>query len=258
VHPIESGWTGGVVHGGFAFRPRWHDTTPQTLLGRRFANRDQSDGEAALSMLAHHPSTARHISFKLAQYFVADQPPPELVSAMTGVFQATGGDIKAVVHTMLTSKQFRDASNFGHKFKTPYQYVVSVARVSELDPQNAAPLAEEMRALGQPLYGCLTPDGYACTESAWLDSDAMVRRISFAVKFGTGAYMRHYLARETYTANNKNVPLPPQGGTGPLDSDRLMNAVGAELSSKTKAAVARAAKNLRAGVILGSPDFMRC
>jgi uncharacterized protein (DUF1800 family) len=259
VHPIESGWTGGVVHGGFAFRPRWHDTTPQTLLRRRFANHDQSDGEAALSMLAHHPSTARHISFKLAQYFVADQPPPELVSAMAGRFKGTDGDIKAVMRTMLTSKQFRDPSNFGRKLKTPYQYVVSIARVSGLAPQNAAPLAEELKSLGQPLYGCLTPDGYACTESAWLDPDAMVRRISFAVKFGTGAYMRPYLARAGYgTMNTKNIQLQPEDGTTPLDSNQLMNVIGAELSNKTNAAVARAAKNLRAGLILGSPDFMRC
>ena len=258
MHPLESGWTGGVVHGGFAFRPQWHDTTPQTLLGRKFANRDQSDGEAALSMLANHSSTARHISFKLAQYFVADKPAPELVSAMATVFTDTDGDLKAVMRKMLTSNQFRDKANFGHKFKTPYQYVVSVARVSGMDPQNAAALAQELKALGQPLYGCLTPDGYACTENAWLDSDAMVRRLSFAVKFGTGAYMRQYLARASYGDMNNNVRLKPDTGPKPINSGRLMNTIGAELSDKTKAAVAKAAPNLRAGLILGSPDFMRC
>ena len=44
----------------------------------------------------------------------------------------------AVVRTMLTSKAFRDPANIGRKFKTPFQYVISVARVSGFDPRNAA------------------------------------------------------------------------------------------------------------------------
>lgn len=246
-----------VVRGGFAFRPRWHDHAPQTLLGRQFANRDLKDGEAALLMLARHPSTARHISFQLAQYFVMDKPPSDLVSEMASVFERTDGDLRAVTRAMLESRAFRDPANFGRKFKTPYQYVVSVARVSGLDPRNAAPLAEELKALGQPLYGCVTPDGYACTEAAWLDPDAMVRRLSFAVKFGTGAYMRAHLADIGYGSMNKNVQLQPDDGTIPLDSDRLLATAAIDLTGKTRAALAKAPRNERAGLILGSPEFMR-
>jgi uncharacterized protein (DUF1800 family) len=247
-----------VVRGGFAFRPHWHDRAPQTLLGRRFGNRDMEDGEGALLMLAHHPSTARQISFQMAQYFVLDKPPSALVSEMANVFQSTGGDLKAVTRAMLESEAFRDPANFGHKFKTPYQYVVSVARASGLDPRSGAPLAEELKALGQPLYGCVTPDGYACTEAAWLDPDAMVRRLSFAVKFGTGAYMRAHLAEIGYGSMNKTVQLQPEDGTVPLDADRLLGTIGTELTAKTRGALAKAAKNERAGLILGSPEFMRC
>ena len=35
-----------------------------------------------LDLLARHPSTARFVSRKLAQYFVADDPPPALVERM--------------------------------------------------------------------------------------------------------------------------------------------------------------------------------
>ena len=115
--------------------PSFHDGTmalPQTFLKRKFGNGGLADGEAALLMLAEHPSTARHISFQLAQYFVADQPSSELVSEMAAVFRKTDGDLRAVVRTMLASKEFRASANFGSKFKTPYQYVVSVARVAGL------------------------------------------------------------------------------------------------------------------------------
>lgn len=257
-HPLETDWEGGAIHGGFAFQQRWHDASPQTLLGRRFANRDQSDGEAALLMLARHPATARHISFQLAQYFVADQPPSQLVNSMAESFKSTDGDIKAVLRTMFTSKEFRDPSNFAQKLKTPYQYVVSIARLSSLPPQNAAPLGEELKALGQPIYGCVTPDGYACTEKEWLNPDAMVRRIAFAVKFGTGAYMRPHLAKMGYGSMNRGVHLQPEDGTGPLNADRLVSALGSPLSDKTRTALARATPALRAGMVLGSPEFMRC
>ncbi len=256
----DVGWDGDsrIVWGGFAFRPRWHDSAPQTLLGRKFANRGVEDGEAALLMLAHHPSTARHISFELAQYFVADQPPSQLVSDMASVFGRTGGDLKAVTRAMLESKAFRDPANFGRKFKTPYQYVVSMARLSGLDPKNAAPLAEELKALGQPLYGCVTPDGYACTEAAWLDPDAMIRRLSLAVKFGTGAYMRPHIAGAGYGSMNRHIELQPADGAAPLDAQLLADALGGELSAKTRGAMAQAARTERAGLLLGSPEFMRC
>ncbi|HEX3652690.1 MAG TPA: DUF1800 domain-containing protein [Rhizomicrobium sp.] len=244
--------------GGFAFVPRRHDDAPQTVLGRKFGNGGMKDGEAALLMLAEHPSTARHISTQLAQYFVADRPSAQLIADMTSVFRKTDGDLKAVVRTMLTSKDFRDPANFGAKFKTPYQYIISVARVARLDPMNAAPLAEELKVLGQPIYGCLSPDGYACTETAWLDPDAMMRRISFAIKFGTGAYMQPHLARAGYGSMKKPVQLELPAGNAPLNADRLLAVLGPELSSKTRSAVTAAKSTERAGLILGSPEFMRC
>jgi uncharacterized protein (DUF1800 family) len=269
---VLTGWTVGVdghgadyagrgrqgVRGGFRFVPRWHDRTPQTVLGRRFATGDQSDGEQVLLMLAHHPSTARHVSLKLAQYFVADQPDPTLVNEMAAVFKNTDGDIKQVIRAMFTSKDFRAPANVGKKFKTPYQYVVSVARLVNLDPKYAAPLAEQLKTMGQPIYGCATPDGYACTEGAWLDPDAMMRRLSFAVKFGRGAFTQPYLAHAGYGTMGKPVRLDPADSGAPLNPDEMMQILGSELSGKTRNAVQQAARTDRAGLILGSPDFMRC
>ena len=40
-----------------------------------------------LDIVAHHPSTARFISTKLAQRFVADDPPPALVDRMAKTFR---------------------------------------------------------------------------------------------------------------------------------------------------------------------------
>ena len=231
----------GKNRGGFRFAPRRHDPATEKLLGRTFGGYDEKEGEAALLMLAAHPSTAHHASFQLAQYFVADDPPTALVDAMSATFRQTGGDIRAVLKTMATHPQFLSPANFGAKFKTPYRYVVSAARAAGMSPAAVGPLVAALEDLGQPLYGCISPDGYGCTQTAWLDPNGLLRRTSFAMRMGMGEF----------------GPVG-EGDFAPLDAARLEETLGPALSKGTLAAVAGTPQEHRAGAILGSPDFMRC
>jgi uncharacterized protein (DUF1800 family) len=228
--------------GAFKFAFRKHDPSGEVLLGRSFGGDDVSEGEQALMMLAAHPSTARHISFQLAQYFVADQPDATLVRAMANIFRSTGGDIRAVMRTMLTHPAFSAGSNVGTKYKTPYRYVVSSARAAAIAPADVARLIPVLADLGQPLYGCISPDGYACTRSAWLDPDGLLHRVSFAVQVGNGEY----------------GGIGANGDFDPPDPERLLETLGPALGKATLAAIAATPRASRAAAILGSPDFMRC
>ena len=103
-------------------------------------------------MLAASPATAHHIAFELAQYFVADNPPQALVDRLTQGFHATGGDIAAVLKTLLTSREFRDST--GQKYKTPYQYV-DFGGACCGPGRGQQPAAADRHAwprLGEPLY----------------------------------------------------------------------------------------------------------
>lgn len=233
----------GKKLGAFRFARRRHDPSRETLLGRTFSGDDVDEGDAALLMLAAHPATAHHISFQLAQFFVADKPDAALVAAMAKTFKDTNGELRAVMRTMLSSAAFLAPSNFAAKFKTPYRYVASAARAAGLSPAAVQPLIHVLQDLGQPLYGCVSPDGYACTESAWLDPNALLRRIAFATQLGAGAYGAF--------ANPDSVPAP-------LDPARVEQTVMPGLDRSTLAIVAEMPKDRRAGAILGSPDFMRC
>ena len=53
-----------------------------------------------LEMLAHHPSTAKFISRKLAMRFVSDNPPQSLIDKMADTFKKKDGDIREVLKTM--------------------------------------------------------------------------------------------------------------------------------------------------------------
>ena len=213
---------------GFRFDARRHDQGTKTWLGSAVAQRGQGEGEFALDVLAVHPSTARHISYKLAQYFVQDEPPAALVARMARTWQASGGDIRAVLRTLFESEEFLAPASIGVKFKTPYQYVVSAARASGAQPGNVGLLVQSLNQLGMPLYGCATPDGYKNTEAAWLNPGALTRRIVFASAAG---------AR--------------------LDAVQLDADLGAAISPRTRALVAANPEPLRAAMLLGSPDFMQ-
>ena len=213
---------------GFHFDARRHDQEPKTWLGSPVAQRDQAEGEFALDVLARRPSTARHISYKLAQYFVQDEPPAALVERMARTWRDTDGDIRAVLRTLFASDEFLAPASFGVKFKTPYQYVVSAARATGAPLENMGPLLQSLKQLGMPLYGCATPDGYKNTEAAWLNPGALTRRIAFASAAGAK-----------------------------LDAAQLDGAIGAAISPRTRALVAANPEPLRAAMLLGSPDFMQ-
>src|SRR3984957_8724079 len=171
---------------GFYFDQSRHDFAEKTFLGHQIEGGGIDEGEHALDILARSPATAKHLSFKLAQYFVADDPPPTLVERMAGRYLATDGEIRSMLETMFTSAEFRDPRYYGVKFKTPYEYVVSCARATGVPIRNYRPLYGTMQILGMPLYGCLTPNGYANTQDAWLNPDAMMTRLSFATALGRG------------------------------------------------------------------------
>ena len=99
--------------------------------------------------------------------------------------------------------------------------------------------------MGMPLYGCQTPNGYANTQEAWLNPDALSRRIAFATALAGG---RLPLAA---------VPPVKPPAPVPLDAAVLDATLGSTMSVRTRAIVAQTDKPLRASMLLGSPDFMQ-
>ena len=72
----------------FWFDERLHDPNPKTVLGHRINGGGIKDGEEVLDLLARDPHTAHHLSYEIAQYFVADNPPAALVDRMAQTLPA--------------------------------------------------------------------------------------------------------------------------------------------------------------------------
>ena len=138
-------------------------------------------------------------------------------------YLATDGDIREVLATMFASAEFWDRRNYGAKFKTPYEYVISSVRATGVPVRNFRPLSGTMQQLGMPLYGCQTPDGYANTQDAWLNPDAMMMRLSFATALGIGQLpLESRRSKKTRLAGEKRRELPvvaQDGGTSQYQVD---------------------------------------
>jgi uncharacterized protein (DUF1800 family) len=251
---------GFANHKGFYFDRNRHDFGAKVFLGHTIRGSGIGEGEEALDILAQHPSTARHISYKLAQYFVSDDPPKSLVDRLAREYLETRGDIRAVLSTLLHSREFWDEQYFGQKFKTPYEYVVSAVRASGTPVTNTQPLYGVMAQLGMPLYLCPTPDGYKNTREAWLNPNAMTRRINFAMALAAGRLPLDQppLSAAEHMSEAKRTAADDQlARSEPVDPTRLVKLVGSALSAETKTIIENSRPLFRAPLILGSPEFMR-
>ncbi|MEA5576687.1 DUF1800 domain-containing protein [Anabaena sp. UHCC 0451] len=283
---ILSGW--GVVNNksqnnngsGFVFNSKHHDFSDKVFLGQKIKGSGKAEGEEALDILARSPATARHISYKLAQYFVTDNPPETLVKKLQQRYLATDGNIREVLNTLFQSSEFWDQKNFNSKFKTPYQYAISVVRATDIELKNTRPMIQFFNQLAMPLYGCPTPDGYKNTKEAWLNPDAMTRRLSFATAIANGSLRissippQQTLAQEKPPKPRKTIPPVGKGNlttlkptrqmkprkanqSTPIDYQQLMNTLGNAFSPQTQKAIASSPPKIRSSLILGSPEFMQ-
>jgi uncharacterized protein (DUF1800 family) len=236
--------------GGFFYNDRQHDKGEKVVLGHVIpAGGGMDDAEKVLDILATHPSTAHFISRKLAQRFVADNPPDALVEKMAAKFLATGGDIREVMRVMLESKEFWSAGSYRAKIKTPFEMVVSSVRALDAQVTDAFALANQVGNLGEPLYRKQEPTGYSNLNSEWVNSAALLSRMNFALQ----------LARNGVPGVKVDVS---RFGNDPLQVAKVL--MFRTASPQTRAAIDKALADqkqktpaLVAGLVIGSPDFQR-
>jgi uncharacterized protein (DUF1800 family) len=233
--------------GQFVFNPRMHDRGEKVVLGHRIkAGGGIEDGEQVLDILASHPSTATFIATALVRRFVADQPPAALVERAAGTFRRTGGDLREVMRTILTSPEFFAPEAYRAKVKTPFEFLVSALRATDADVQRPFPLERTLQQLGMPLYFCQPPTGYKDTAEAWVNSGALIGRMNFALA----------LASNTYRGVVLSDPLPDRNQT---DADTAVAVLlSDDVSEGTRATIHKATSAAQVvALALGSPEFQR-
>ncbi len=169
----------------FRFVPALHEPGERTVLGRTYAEGGEQQARAILHDLATAPATARHIAFKLARHFVADDPPPALVQRLADDFARTGGDLPSLYRELVASPE--PWASGSAKFKSPWEWAISSLRVvgrKDMPGQQAAAL---MNQLGQPVWRPGSPAGYGDVDATWAAPDALLRRVEVAQRLSAQA-----------------------------------------------------------------------
>jgi len=215
------------------------------------------EGIRLLKLLANHPATMHHVSRKLCQRFVNDDPPDGCVDDAVAAWKGSSGDMREVLRAIFHGPDFWAAENVRAKVKTPLEFVVSAARAVAVEPDTSPRLAQVVARLGEPLYLHVAPDGYPEREAAWVNSGALLDRMNAGVALAAGRLP------------GVTVLLDSIVSAG--DADQLIGVInekilGGAMSENTKQVLRRQlagirdpiqARALAIGLAIGGPEFQR-
>jgi uncharacterized protein (DUF1800 family) len=291
---ILTGWTIDQPQqgGGFVFGPRKPEPGAKQWFGQKVSEDGYVEGQRALEWLAAQPQTAHFISYELAQRFVADDPPEDLVDRMAKTYLSTDGDIKEILRTMVHSPEFNSQKYYRVKVKTPLEFVASVFRATDTNPSNPGALVGVIGRMGEPLYQMQPPTGYSTTADHWMNSAALVDRLNFSlqfanskvggIKFDAPRLLAEGLLARTATApaslhggsRTQSVALTPDPPSGALPSGqeealglmeqmlvdgkvstKINDVIHKELAGPQPSSDPAQTLNTMTALILGSPEF---
>jgi uncharacterized protein (DUF1800 family) len=273
VAKVFTGWTlePPKKGGGFRFEPRMHEPGDKIVLGHRIKENGENEGLEVLRLLAHNPKTAHFISQKLAMRFVSDNPPPALVDRMTQTFLKKDGDIREVLRTLFKSPEFWSQDAYRAKVKTPLEFVVSAARATGAEVENARALVGALSNMGMTPYGMMPPTGYSMKADTWVNSSALLGRMNFALSLAAGKVRGVKVAISLLSRSTAAAPSDAQQALAALEDSLLSG----DLSRQTHDTISKQLEDPAisqrrlddpkrppnvaaiAGLILGSPEFQR-
>ena len=234
-----SGWTIQKPNeeGLFLYRPGLHDNGEKTVLGHKIpAGGGIADGERVLDILATQPATAHFIATKLARRFISDDPPPSVIDRAAAVFLKTDGSIRETVRAIVTSPEFFSPATYRAKVRSPFEYVAAAMRALNADTDGDRPVLDAIGRMGQPVFGRITPDGYADRADQWLSSGAMVARFNFANALATNRI------KGTSIDVSKLLPSVDQANKDSVAAQLIRLTVFGDVSSGTRTALEKTAR----------------
>ncbi len=164
---------------GFMFRQYGHQPGKRVLLGKIYSDNGIRQGKEMLKDLARHPATAKYVCYKLAHHFISDNPDPDLVGKLVKKWQATNGNIREVMISMIKAKEsWHDTPE---KFKTPREFVISSYRAigkKKIKPQF---LLSSVSKLGQQPFNAGSPAGFSDEQKDWDGASALMKRIDWSM-----------------------------------------------------------------------------
>jgi uncharacterized protein (DUF1800 family) len=197
---IMSGWSAVTDRNAsdfsdFVYRSNYHWTPTVTVLGGGFSSAGRSEkaaGNGLIGYLAHHPTTARHIAYKLIRRFVTDTPPEALIASTAAIYLANDTALAPTLRHIFRSAAFADSE--GMKLRRPFELVIASLRsLGSVVPEGpltdaASTLYSRLRDLNHVPWRWEQPDGYADDADSWLSADGLLERWAFTSRLANNFF----------------------------------------------------------------------
>jgi hypothetical protein len=115
--------------------------------------------------------------------------------------------------------------------------------------------------MGMSVYGCQTPDGYKNTQAAWLNPDALAKRLTYSLALARGHLPLNTPPNDMFFSQGGGVKkaLSNKGSQPtmpPVSEELLEKTYHYQFSTKTQQALKESPQQMRAAMLLGSSEMM--
>jgi uncharacterized protein (DUF1800 family) len=186
-------------------RPSEHFFGPVKLLGFTHSNNFTNSSDVILSRarqmithLAKLPTTAKAFSLRMARRYLGEKPDSRMLAAMEKKYMDTGGNIFAVMSTMVLHPSFLSTSP--SKVKRPAEHLFSTMRVLNVGLSNQMtdkrlldqvlasdalnPLLSILNRQGHVPFDWETPDGFPESGASWSTFGSQIQRWNLSSRLG--------------------------------------------------------------------------
>jgi uncharacterized protein (DUF1800 family) len=176
VRESARAFTGWGFDRDYAFRdfPGRHDGGTKTFLGRigNFTGKD------IVEIIFTQPAAARWFAKSLLNFFVYNDPEPQLVDAVAVLLRRNDYNLEPVLATLLRSNVFYSDRAYRALVKSPVQFVVGSYQLYGIRASDLVALGA-LRRMGQVLFYPPNVKGWD-GGAAWLNSQTLLTRENFA------------------------------------------------------------------------------
>jgi uncharacterized protein DUF1800 len=152
--------------------PDKHDGGAKTFLGRT----GNFDGVDVLKIIFEQPATAEYLAGKIYRFLVRDELSPELRQQLGAVLRDHNWEIKPLLATMFSSKDFYSQASYGGHIKGPVEHLVAMMKHLGVDTMPGVPdFNQSTIAMGQHLLNPPSVAGWAGGK-AWITPGLLIAR----------------------------------------------------------------------------------
>ncbi len=219
---------GPLRGGGFNLNARVHDDGTKTFLG----NRGNLDGDQIVDIIFKQAAAPRWFAQKLLNFFVYNDPEPELVDALAALIVKNDFQMMPVMSTLLRSNVFYSNRSYRALVKSPLEFVVGTYKLLGLKDPTVETLAS-LNRMGQVPFHPPSVKGWDGGAS-WLNSQTMLVRQNFvnyvvtnqmmqSMKQGTSSWLMSGPPPSARDACTKLVDTILQGDATPASVAKLQD-----------------------------------